>query len=252
MADIPVFDFHFHCKGSQEGADRVARVLDGGEVSGILCCTDLSVGHEEFEDRNGPLLSLSAERGREVLPLLAMVHLNRPGWQEHAAGWFDRWPTLVGVKLHPPTSGYTICPELVNGLFDFVLERDLFVACHTVPLPGLSAAAFHPSLKRRRDVRLVIYHGSTHEESAYLAASFPNVYVEPSWLGFFPDLFELMRKLGGHRKMLAGTDGPGWFDSFPGSPYADLLSLARRHLPDEPTVAAFCAGNARRFLGIGG
>ena len=117
---------------------------------------------------------------------------------------------------------------------------------------GLSAAAFHPSLKRRPETKLVIYHGSTHEESAYQATSFRNVHVEPSWLGFFPHLFQLMRKLGGYRKMLAGTDGPGWFDSFDGSPYEDLVQLARQHLDDDETVRDFCARNARRLLGIAG
>jgi len=250
MSRIDVFDFHFHFLG-QESLEEIARLLDSGAVSGMLCCTDLGASHEEFEARNEPLLALAAERGKEVLPLLAMVHLNRPDWPRHAARWFDRYDALVGVKLHPPISKYTLTPELVDPLFDFLGERGLFAASHTVPLPGLSAAAFHPSLKRRPKTRLVIYHGSTHEESAYLAASFANVVVEPSWLGFFPGLFQLMAKLGGYGKLLAGTDGPGWFRDFQGSPYEDLVGLARRHLPDEDTARDFCGRNARRFLRFG-
>lgn len=246
MPDVEVFDFHFH----GEDAGRVREVLEGGEVAGIVCCSALSCPHEEFEERNRPLLELAAGAGRGRLFLLAVVHLSRPGWREHAAGWFDRHPALVGVKLHPPNSGFRLVPELLDPLFDFVLERGLFVASHTVPLAGFSAADFFPSLKRRRETRLVIYHGSRHEESAYLAASFPNVYVEPSWLGFFPPLFRMMSRLGGYGRLLAGTDGPGWFDRFPGSPYADLVEKARAMLPDEETLAGFCCGNARRFLGL--
>jgi len=252
MSDVDIFDFHFHYFGKTSVAsiERIAAVLDEGQVSGILCCTDLNAPHEEFVERNAPLLELARARGRSVLPLLAMVHLNQPRWQEQAGRWFDGCPELVGVKLHPPVSGYRIEPELVDPLFDFAGERDLLVASHTVPLPGLSAAAFHPSLRRRKQTKLVIYHGSTHEESAYLATSFPNVHVEPSWLGFFPNLFQLMSKLGGYGKLLAGTDGPGWFDGFEGSPYEDLLALARKYLPDEETVAGFVGGNARRLLRI--
>lgn len=245
MPDIEVFDFHFH----GGNAERVRQVLDG-EVSGILCCTNLKCPHQEFEERNQALLKLAREKGAAVLPLLAMVHPNQPDWKEHAAGWFDKYPELVGIKLHPPSSGCEIRPELIDPLFDFVLERGLFVASHTVPVPGLSAVSFFPSLKRRREVRLVIYHASTHEETAYLAESFPNVYVEPTWLGFFPNLFQLMSKLGGYRKMLAGTDGPGWFDAFEGSPYQDLVDKARSMLPDEETLRDFCARNARRFLNM--
>jgi predicted TIM-barrel fold metal-dependent hydrolase len=249
MPDIGVFDFHFHFSSGKRSAG-LKKTIDGGEVSGILCCTDLRVKNEEFEEKNRELLELAAKKGRKILPLLAVIHPNQPEWERFATKWFDKFPQLAGIKLHPPSSGYLVTPELMDPLFDFALARNLVVASHTCPVPGQSAIAFHDSLKRRREIKFVIYHGSTHEESAYLAEAFPNVYVEPSWLGFFPNLFQLMRKLGGYIKMLAGTDGPGWFDSFKGSPYDDLVQLARKHLPDEETVKDFCARNAKRFLGI--
>ena len=106
MPDVDIFDLHFHYfgKSSVASAERIAAVLDSGEVSGILCCTELKAAHEDFIERNAPLLELAKARGRSVLPLLAMVHLDQPGWQELAAGWFDEYPELVGVKLHPPVS----------------------------------------------------------------------------------------------------------------------------------------------------
>jgi predicted TIM-barrel fold metal-dependent hydrolase len=248
MTDIKVFEGHFHCQGS-DGAATVEKWLDSGELSGILCCTDLSSNHEDFEGVNAPLLALSARRGRDVLPLLAMVHPNRPGWQEHASRWFDAHPTLVGIKLHPPISKYRITSELIDPVFDFANERNLCVASHTTPIPGQSAADFHDSLVRRRETKFIIYHASTHEQSAYLATAFRNVYVEPTWLGFFPHLFQLTRKLGGWEKLIGGTDGPGWFGSFAGSPYADLAKLARQQMgDDEDSVRAFCGGNLQRLL----
>ena len=248
MKGMDLFDGHFHCQGAH-GAASVAKWLDCGELSGILCCTDLSSAHEDFEETNRDLLALSAERGRDVLPLLAMVHINRPGWQEHAAAWFDKHPTLVGIKLHPPISRYRISTELLEALFGFALERNICVASHTTPIPGQSAADFHEALCRHRETTLILYHASTHEQSAYLAEVFKNVYVEPTWLGFFPHLFQLTQKLGGWRKLLAGTDGPGWFASFEGSPYEDLIAIARKHMgDDEEALRGFCAGNVRRLL----
>lgn len=249
MPDIDVFDFHFHF-WNKGGTRWIRSVIEDGEVSGLLCCTNLKTPNSLFEVRNHPLLDLAREKGGNVLPLLAMVHLNQPGWQEHARQWFDKYPELVGIKLHPPASGYRLTPEIIDPLFDFAMERELVIASHTVPVPGLSAVSFFPSLKRRRLTRLVLYHASTHEESAYLAASFPNVYVEPSWLGFFPQLFAMMEKLGGYGKLMAGTDGPGWFEDFEGSPYDDLVEKARTLLPDEETVKKFCSLNAKKFLGI--
>jgi len=250
MPNIDVFDFHYHYDASDK--DWVAKTtgfLDSGEVKGILCCTNLSAGHDEFEARNRDVLDMARKYGKEKFPLLAMTHINQPGWQEHVSQWLARWPEIVGIKLHPPISKFKICPELIDPLFDFALEHNLFIASHTIPLPDMSAAAFAPSLARRREAALVIYHGSTHEESAYLAGSYKNVYVEPTWLGFFPHLFQLMRKLGGYRKMLAGTDGPMWFASFKGSPYEDLVNLTRKHIiDDEASVKGFCCENAQRFL----
>ncbi len=252
MPDIEVFDAHFHY-GASFGASDPTKFkrdwLDTHEVSGILCCTDLACGHEEFERVNGPLLEMSTQLGRDVLPLLAMVHLNAPQWQEHAKRWFDRYPTLVGIKIHPPVSKYRLSAELLDPLFDFAMERKLCLASHTTPIPGLSSADFHDSLCRRPETTLILYHASPHEQAAYLAEAFANVYVEPSWLGFFPSLFQLTRKLGGWRKLLGGTDGPGWFGAVQGSPYDDLVAVARKHFDgNAEAVADFCGQNVKRLL----
>jgi predicted TIM-barrel fold metal-dependent hydrolase len=57
-------------------------------------------------------------------------------------------------------------------------------------------------------------------------------------------------KLAGVRKLVAGTDGPGWFADFKGDPYQDLYELSRKMLPDMEKVRAFLSGNAARLLGV--
>ena len=123
-------------------------------------------------------------------------------------------------------------------------------ACsHTCPVPGKSAISFLPALEAHPDVVFIVYHASTHEESAYLSIR-KNVYVEPTWLGFYRETFDMALKLGGRHKLLAGTDGPGWFDGFEGDPYDDLCELSRRMIDDEEVVADFLYGNAAKLLGL--
>ena len=257
MADIEVFDFHFHGYNfgkdfSADGnwTDKVRKYLENGETRGILCCTDLRTKNEDFETNNQDLFDLAKEKGKSVLPLAAMLHPGEKGWQDIAKNWFDNHEELVAIKMKPGNSRCEITPEIMDPVFDFALERDLFIVCHTEPVEGLSAGGFYKSLRRRPETRLVLYHGSKHEECAFMANCFKNVYVEPCWLGLFPSLFDMMKKLGGYRKLLAGTDGPGWFANFEGSPYQDLVDIARKLLPDEETVKDFCSRNALKFLGI--
>jgi len=253
MPDIDVFDFHIHGHGLSTGEDRTGvlrELLESNEACGMLCLTEIHVPHEEFDQVNANLIKLAKEKGPNVLPLAAMIHPNEPDWKEHATRWFDTYPELKAIKLKPSTTDCPIVPEYIDPIFDFALEREIFIVTHTEPTPNYTAMSFLPSLKRRKEIKLVLYHGSPNEEAAFLAAGFRNVYVEPSWLGFFPHLFSLMEKLGGYKKFLAGTDGTSWFDNFEGSPYRDLVDKARKMLPDEATLRDFCAGNARRFLGI--
>ena len=139
--------------------------------------------------------------------------------------------------------------ETVGPVFEVAAEKKLIVASHTCPVPARSAIAFLPVLERFPDVTFIIYHASRHEEAAYLSIR-KNVYVEPSWLGFFRPLFDMAGKLGGHHKLLAGTDGPGWFANFEGDPYDDLAQLARRMLPGEKEAKMFLHENAAALLGL--
>lgn len=247
-----LFDFHFHgYGGGEDWTPKVRSALDGGELSGILCCTDLNSKHEEFEEKNRPLLELAHEKGAELLSLAAMIHPDRKGlWRMHAEKWFDKYPELVALKLKPELTDCPICPEYIDMIFDFANERDLLVVSHTQPERGYSAISFAPSLKKFRKTKLVLYHASLNEEAAYLSAVFPNVYVEPSWLAFTPSFFIMMEKLGGYGKMLAGTDGPGWFSSFNGSPYKDIVAKAKEFIRpgNDGALEMFCSGNARKLL----
>lgn len=238
------FDFHTHCEPGW--AAEIAAMLNNDDIVGLVCCTALKTGHGEFETANRGLFELSDGENGGKLNILATVHINQPDWREHLTAWLDRHPYLLGVKLHPPISGYKITKELTDPLFELANERGLVIASHTCPEPGLSAIDFAPSLKRFPDTNLIIYHGSRHEDSAYLANQFRNVFVEPSWLGYFPNLFQMMAQLG-PRKLLAGTDGPGWFSRVE-DPYGDLERIVTNLMPDEKERENLLVNNAVELL----
>ena len=251
MSDRPaVFDFHFHYSERDGGnVDVIRKLLDEGSVEGILCCTSLRIEAKDALPANRPLIEAAARYGKMKLPLLAAVNPSRDGWKDALRSLLDASGEIVGIKLHPPIGKYDVTPETVGPVFEMAAERNLIVASHTCPVPGRSAVAFLPVLERFAGVTFIIYPASTHEEAAYLSMR-KNVYAEPSWLGFFKPLFDMVGKLGGYGKLLAGTDGPGWFASFPGDPYEDLAQLARGMLPGEEEVRMFLYENAAALLGL--
>lgn len=251
MSERPrVFDSHFHyLEGDGGNVDVIRKLLDDGMVEGILCCSSLRAEPKEALSANRPLIEAAARYGKKKLPLLAAVHPNRNGWKDALSSLLDASNEIVGIKLHPPIGKYDVTPETVGPVFEMAAERKLIVASHTCPVPGRSAVAFLPVLERFAEVTFIIYHASTHEEAAYLSMR-KNVHVEPSWLGFFKPLFDMVGKLGGYRKLLAGTDGPGWFANFDGDPYDDLAQLARGMLPGEEEVRMFLYENAAALLGL--
>ncbi|HHN46808.1 MAG TPA: hypothetical protein ENN09_05135, partial [Planctomycetes bacterium] len=159
-------------------------------------------------------------------------------------------PEIVGIKLHPPVGHYTVAIDTLAPVFEAAAEHGLMVASHTCPVPGQSAIAFLPLLERFPEVAFIVYHASTHEEAAYLSLR-KNVYVEPTWLGFFRPVFDMVGKLGGFGKLLAGTDGPRWFAKFNGDPYEDLVVQAGKMLPGPAEMDAFLYKNAAELLKIG-
>ncbi len=255
--DLKVFDSHFHGYGiSGKGEDwtpKIREILEGGEICGMLCCTDLRCRHEDFEETNKTLLELAKEKGRKILPLAAMLHPDKnASWRRHAEKWFDNHAELSAIKMKPEIGGIPVHPDYMDPVFEFANERDIPIVTHTQPERAYSAINYIESLKKFRKTKLVLYHASLNEEAAYLAASFPNVYVEPSWLAFNPNFFHMIGNFGAYSKMLAGTDGPGWFAGFKGSPYEDLVSRAKELIRpgNEQAITDFCRNNALRLLNI--
>ncbi len=245
-----ILDFHFHYSEKDGGnVSVIEKLLDDGSVEGILCCTSLRAEPRDAVSANRPLIEAAARYGRRKLPLLACVHPSRDGWKAGLDSMLDASEEIVGIKLHPPVGKYDVTLETVGPVFEVAAEKRLIIASHTCPVPGKSAIAFLPALQRFPGVSFIIYHASTHEEAAYLSIR-KNVHVEPTWLGFFHPLFDMVGKLGGYGKLLAGTDGPGWFAGFEGDPYDDLAQLARGMLPGEKELNMFLYENAAALLGL--
>jgi len=249
MASIRFFDAHFHVsRRGKEGEDRLSAgaLLDAGRIDGVNLIL-ARPGHAEAETANAEAFALKGKYGKHV----QLAYWTDPT-EEDALGktkrFLDAHPQVGGIKIHPAGLGIPITEENFGATLDLALERDLYVITHTQPTPGHSAICFHALLKERPDLRFIVGHGSTIEEAMFMAARYKHCYVEPSWLGFFSPLFEMAERLGGYDKIMAGTDGPGWFERFDGDPFEDVIQRVRGYLPTMQQVRMFCYDNAAQFF----
>ena len=248
MASIKFFDAHFHVGSGRKGEPGLyaARALDSGQIDGVNLIL-ARPGQPGTEAINAEAFALKKKQGKRV----QLAYWMDPK-EEDSFGrmkrFLDAHPDVTGIKIHPAAQGLAITEENYGATLDVAMERDLYVITHTEPTPGHSAICFHALLKKRPELRFIVGHGSTMEESVFMAAAFKNCYVEPSWLGFFSPLFEMSERLGGYHKIMAGTDGPGWFGGFEGDPFEDVIQLARGYLPTMKEVRMFCYDNAAQFF----
>lgn len=249
MASIRFFDAHFHVSnrgGKGKGRGPVSAALDSGRIDGmnLILARPGSAGTQRA---NGEAFALKKKYGTRV----QLAYWTDPREEDYLGAmkrFLDVHPQVTGIKIHPTACAIPISEENFGATLDLALERDLYVITHTQPTPGHSAICFHALLEKRPDLRFIVGHGSTMEEALFMAAAYKHCYVEPSWLGFFSPLFEMAERIGGYHKIMAGTDGPGWFDGFDGDPFEDVIQRARGYLPTMKEVRMFCYDNAAQFF----
>ncbi len=248
MSSIKFFDAHFHAGGLGKGDAKLhaAALLDTGRIDGMNLILSMP-SRPGADAMNEQAFALKKKYGKRV-QLSYWTDVNDSDYLARMKSFLDAHPDVTGIKIHPTALNLPITEENFGPTLDVAAERGLYVITHTQPTPGHSAICFHALLKKRPDVRFIVGHGSTMEESVFLATSFKNCYVEPSWLGFYSPLFEMAERLGGHHKIMAGTDGPGWFAGFDGDPFEDVIQLVRGYLPAMKQVRMFCYENAATFF----
>ena len=92
-------------------------------------------------------------------------------------------PGFVGVKIHPRETQTYISTRDYDRLYEYCIERDILVACHTWQTePANPPADFEPVLERYPELKLQLCHmGGTYQgvqDSLRLANRFPKVYLD--------------------------------------------------------------------------
>ena len=92
-------------------------------------------------------------------------------------------PGFVGVKIHPRDSHVSITTHAYDRLYEYCLEKDILVACHTWQTePDNNPADFEPVLREYPDLKLQLCHmGGTYQgciDSLRLANHYPHVYLD--------------------------------------------------------------------------
>ena len=91
-------------------------------------------------------------------------------------------PAFVGIKIHPNSTGTTIKGKDYDKLYEYCLEKDILVACHTWEEDCDNPVDFIPVLDRYPDLKLQLCHmGGTYQgcmDSLELANRYKYVYLD--------------------------------------------------------------------------
>lgn len=154
----------------------------------------------------------------DLFGALAWAHPLEAGWRE------DLELTLgaghcYGIKIHPARYHYNLdsFPTILRGVFEVARAHRLPIVTHTDEKYS-PPKNFLPLIEEFRDVTLVLYHSYPMIDSIAIAARYPNVYVENSWVADNPEFVLAAVRALGSKRVLYGTDAPVSFGWHPGQP----------------------------------
>ena len=156
----------------------------------------------------------------DLFGALAWANPLEPGWREDLRATLDTGH-CYGIKIHPARYQYDLAafPSILRGVFEVARAYRLPIVTHTDEKFS-PPKNFVPLIEEFRDVTLVLYHSYPMIDSIAIAARFPNVYVENSWVADNPEFVLAAVKALGSKRVLYGTDAPVSFGWHPGQPLA--------------------------------
>jgi hypothetical protein len=219
---------------------------EGVDVAVVLAEYSPKVtGTQAIED----MAALCAGRGRLRFAANVNPHLHSP-LEEEAARQLDLG--AIALKVHPVHGGFPANHRALYPAYALCQERGIpvVVHCGTSTFPGAESQWADPTylddvLRDFRRLDVVLAHGGRgwwYDAAAFLALANPRVWVElsglpPSRLQTYYARHNWARLA---QRMIFGTDWPG----IPG--IAKNARAVAALMPDDATVDAVLAGNARQ------
>lgn len=251
-----IIDFHTHIWNTQlDDVDTFIRGLDehGVDMACVLPIApymsnaDVAALVEKHPDR---LIGFAS-----VVPFSQTTGIPRVDPAEELRHAVDELG-LRGLKIHPLIQGFAINDPGLVPLMTAAAELDIPVLLHTGANMGPAGRSANGKVELIEDLALmcpntviVAGHADPLDVSAYMAASMPNVYLEPSisW----PRRHEIIPKLAaqtiataGADKILYGTD----FSIGRGQRIVDINAMLDDCGLSDDDRAMIESGNATRLL----
>ena len=187
--NLRILDAHAHLgDGEQTGAylrslpvEESLRLSRGIGIGAIVAsslkalCGDVTAGNERM-----------MELTRQYPGYVYASIFYDPHYHETCIAQLERYRRdtgFVGVKIHPRDTKTSIASNDYDRLYEYCLERDILISCHTwTTEPANNPADFEPVLEQHPELRLQLCHmGGTYRgcvDSLRLANRFPNVYLD--------------------------------------------------------------------------
>ena len=188
-ADLRIIDAHAHLGDGEQGGAYIRslpidRSLALSRKIGIraVVASSLKALYGNVEEGNERMMELTRLYAGYVY---ASVFYH-PLYHDACIAQIEKYmtdPGFVGVKIHPRDSQASIATQAYDRLYDFCVQHDILIACHTWQTePANDPADFEPVLAHYPDLKLQLCHmGGTYKgcmDSLRLANRYPHVYLD--------------------------------------------------------------------------
>ena len=214
---LKIIDSHSHVGDGEQGALYiktlpVAESIRLSKKIGINCMVASHLGciFGSVVSGNERMMEMTKEYPGYIYASI----LYDPHYHEECLAQIKKYkddPAFVGIKIHPRDTGCCIATNDYDKLYEYCIENDILVACHTWETePANNPKDYFPVMARFPELKLQLCHmGGTYRgclDSIELANKYKNVYLDFNGSLYTQIWFEELLKEAPLEKWVFGSD----------------------------------------------
>ena len=234
-----------HCHIDWEGEDKMVELVALQREENLSFVLQISKNFEA-------LIELVKHNKDFCTAVPWVVPSNKNYLEELDSVYQNNKELIKAIKIHPSIDGFEISVDLLKPLFEYANKHNLVIVTHTDN--KAKSSYFISLMELYPQTKLVLYHASPWQEALDLISSYPNVYMDMSYLAWDKEFQQKAVKTVGKERILFGIDSPLGFKTKDGElqpHYREAaIEVADFYNNDKDIIEHIFYKNAEKLFGI--